>query len=116
MRFAKYSPSHTKAAKFRDRRSRVGVRPDGSLRYDLEGRDKTALRDAVFERDHWTCAEQNPRSEWFMHYGTKCAGKLDLSHEPPMSTSAGSDEESTTVVRCRRHHRSRDGHGEDLHF
>lgn len=97
MRFAKFSPSHTKAAGFKDRRSKIGIRADGSLRYDIAGQDKFDLRERVFERDRWTCVDRSTLD--------RCDLWLEMSHWPPMSKSGGSDEMKTCFTRCRKHHR-----------
>lgn len=99
MRFAKFDRGLTKAAKFQDKRSKVGIRADGTLRFDLAGFDKCELRNKVFDRDGWACVEL-PDSGL-----NNCSGPLELSHWPPMSKSGGSDEMATCFCRCRKHHR-----------
>lgn len=99
VKFAKYSPTLTKEAGFKDRRSKIGIRPDGTLRYDLSGIDKGDLREKVFERDGWACVELPDTGV------NNCSGPLELSHWPPMSKSGGSDEMKSCFTRCRKHHR-----------
>lgn len=106
MRFAKYSEHLTKEARFKDARSKIGLRWDGTERVVLKGKDMSDLRRRVFERDEWTCIIRDNR----------CSGPLELSHWPPRSKSEGSDIESQCFVRCQFHHRLLDGHGCDLHF
>jgi hypothetical protein len=100
MRFAKFDREATKAAGFHDRRSRIGVRADGTLRYDLAGKDKSELREKVFERDGWKCVDR-PKTIT----DSMCLGPRELSHWPPMSKSGGSDSMETTFCRCQKHHR-----------
>ena len=108
MRFAKYSDALTKEARFKDKRSKIGIRWDGTERVVLKGKDMTDLRERVFERDKWTCVDSE--------YGDRCKGPLELSHWPPKSKSEGSDVDSQVSCRCQKHHRLLDGHGCDLHF
>jgi hypothetical protein len=103
VRFARFDKGRTKAAKFKDKRSKIGVRFDGSLRYDLAGKDKSALREKVFERDSWFCVDASSELRTGNFVG--CRGPLELSHWPPMSKSEGSDEMKTCFTRCRKHHR-----------
>ena len=100
MRFAHHSEYLTEEAKFKDWRSEIGIRFDGSLRVNLHGLDMQVLREKVFERDDYRCVD----------YGnalTKgiCEGPLELSHWPPRSKSAGSDTMEGATCRCRKHHR-----------
>lgn len=99
MQFARFSRSLTKAANFQDKRSRIGVRFDGTLRYDLAGEDKKALRERVFQRDGYKCQYTD---------AGPCSGPLELSHWPPMGRSAGSDQDNSCDCLCIRHHRLRD--------
>lgn len=108
MRFAKYSENLTREARFKDSRSKIGLRWDGTERVVLKGKDMIALHDRVFERDKWTCVDSD--------YGDRCQGPLELSHWPPRSKSEGSDTLAGTACRCMKHHRILDGRGEDLHF
>lgn len=110
MRFAKFSASLTKIAHFKDRRSKIGIRHDGSMLVRLAGKDMEALREEVFERDGCCVEFAGP-------YATEnhCMGKLELSHDIPRGRG-GSDTPENTHCRCTKHHRLRDGHGQDLHF
>ena len=108
MRFAKYSDALTKEARFKDKRSKIGIRWDGTQRVVLKGKDMTDLRERVFERDKWTCVDA--------YWGSQCKGPLELSHWPPRSKSEGSDTLEGTSCRCQRHHRMLDGHNQPLHF
>jgi hypothetical protein len=118
MKFAKFSPELTKAAGFkcpakkaRGYGSKIGIRADGSLRYDLAGKDKSDLRDKVFERDKYHCADMmkwigGPFPGLYIENAPNpCEGPLEMSHWPPMSKSEGSDEMKTCFCRCRKHHR-----------
>lgn len=107
MRFARYSADRTAKARFKDSRSKIGLRWDGTERVVLKGKDMSDLRRRVFERDKWTCVE--------CEY-SNCKGPLELSHWPPRSKSGGSDVDSQCSVRCQKHHRLLDGGGWDLHF
>lgn len=106
MRFARYSKADTKAAGFKDRRSKIGIRADGTFRYDLAGVDKSALRDRVFHRDFYTCVDAKVTKNRVDD--RQCSGPLEMSHEPAMSKSEGSDEEKSCFCRCRFHHRKLD--------
>lgn len=112
MRFAKFSRELTKAAKFKDRRSKIGIRADGSLRYDLAGLDKGDLREKVFTRDEFGCVDARTIVDLLcgpVEISKLCVGPLEMSHWPPMSKSGGSDEMATCFCRCRKHHRLLDG-------
>lgn len=107
MRFAKFSKSLTAEAGFLDKRSKIGLRADGTKRYDLAGKDKQNLRDEVFKRDKH-CVDAPTILDLLV--GPKaivnlCSGPLEMSHWPPMSKSGGSDEMATCFCRCRKHHR-----------
>ena len=106
MRFARYSKELTAKARFKDSRSKIGLRWDGTERVVLKGKDMSDLRRRVFERDQWTCVDSD----------TRCAGPLELSHQPPRSKSEGSDSMAGTKCRCQFHHRLLDGKGMPLHF
>jgi hypothetical protein len=108
VRFAKYSESLTKEAKFKDKRSKIGIRWDGTQRVVLKGKDMSDLRQRVFERDKWTCVDSD--------YGDRCMGPLELSHWPPRSKSEGSDTMEGTACRCKKHHLLLDGHRMPMHF
>ena len=95
--------------RFKDPNSRVLVRKDGSLRFELAGRDMSALHDLRFALDNWTCVDGQG-------IGWGCKGRLELSHWPPRSKSEASDEIDKVFTRCQKHHRLKDGHGQDLHF
>jgi hypothetical protein len=107
MRFARYNERLTKAAKFKDKNSKIGLRFDGTQRIVLKGRDKMSLRAEVFMRDGYSCVDRGEG---------KCAGRLELSHWPPMSRSGGSDVVEQCFVRCQKHHRILDGNGQPMHF
>lgn len=100
MRFAKFDKETTKAAGFKDKRSKIGRRFDGTLRFDLAGKDKNELHDLVFKRDKWRCVDRPKK--W---NDIACYGPLEMSYWPPMSKSGGSDEMATCFTRCRKHHR-----------
>lgn len=108
MRFASYSKDLTAKARFKDSRSKIGLRWDGTERVVLKGKDMSDLRQRVFERDKWACVDAE--------LGDRCMGKLELSHWPPRSKSGGSDVFSQCSCRCTKHHRLLDGKGHDLHF
>lgn len=100
MRFARFDRELTRAAKFKDKRSKIGRRFDGTLRYDLAGKDKSVLRIQVFERDGGFCVHAIASGR-----DADCSGPLEMSHWPPMSKSEGSDEMKSCFCRCRKHHR-----------
>ena len=109
MRFARYNEELTKAAGFKDRRSRIGVTFSGSMLVRLAGRDMMALHDEVFERDK-DCVDrfQEPLMG-------ECSGPHELSHDVPRGRG-GSDTPENTKRRCQRHHRFRDLHGCPEHY
>ena len=86
---------------FTDRRSKVYVRKDGSLRIRLFGRDKSNLRDDCFARDRYKCMDPD---------SMPCDGKLEMSHNPPISNPDGSDELDKVETRCTFHHSLFDHH------
>jgi HNH endonuclease len=59
MRFAHYSEGLTKHARqlkrFLDKRSKIGLRPDGSQFVKLGKKDWEIQYQRVVERDHWEC-------------------------------------------------------------
>ena len=93
-----------------DPRSFVSL--DGKLY--LKGKDLSAMRERVFERDGWRCVDRNVPGS--------CDGPLQLSHRIRKSSgstpenSLGSDDFENLCVRCLYHHRLHDGHGCNLHF
>jgi hypothetical protein len=95
-----------KSGRFLDKRSGMLRRMDGSYRIVLFGKDKTLLRLACFARDQGCVDRQK----------SPCDGWLELSHDPPMSKSEGSDVLEQVFCRCVKHHRELDLHGEDGHF
>ena len=106
MRWAHLDASATKAAKFKDRRSWVGYNSKG--RYQrLFGKDMVNLRHQAMERDDYCCVDcLEP---------VVMTGPLELSHNIPRSLG-GSDTLDNVNIRCRRHHRKRDLHGQDGHY
>lgn len=108
MRFARLDKELTRQAHFLDRRSKVGLRFDGSMRIVLKGRDKEILRAACFERDNYACVDRGD--------GHICYGPLQMSHWPPLSKSEGSDVLSGVATRCWRAHVLLDGHKQPMHF
>ena len=98
-----YDPELTaeyrKSGRFEDRGSRAYIRKEGSLRLVLAGRDKSNLREQCFERDGFRCVDR-----------PDCAGRLEMSHTPPMSDPEGSDEIDKVRTRCKRHHAEYDHH------
>lgn len=109
MRFARYSKELTKAARFKDRRSRIGLRSDGTPIVRLAGKDMSKLREDVFEFFNYTCIDRS------LVRLNDCHGPLELSHQIPRGRG-GSDEFENVRPRCQKHHRMRDGHGQPLHF
>jgi hypothetical protein len=113
-RGARVDPIATKAAAFKDRRSFVAL---GGKLY-LKGKDLSAMRERVFERDGWRCVD-SPHS---MSFRDRCTGALQLSHRIRKSSgstpenSLGSDDFENLCVRCEYHHRLHDGHGQPMHF
>lgn len=99
---------YRKSGRFQCRRSRVLVRWDGSHRLLLSGVDKSNLRTACFERDGFRCVDAGD--------GHTCQGPLEMSHDPAMSKSEGSDVLEQVFCRCWRHHVLLDGHGQPMHF
>jgi hypothetical protein len=93
---------------FKDRRSRVLRRMDGTQRIVLFGSDKSKLREDCFRRDNYKCVDASS--------GTKCDGVLQMSHWPPMSKSEGSDQLDQVFCRCFKHHTILDFHGQPAHF
>lgn len=114
MRFAKFDRELTKAAKFKDRRSKIGRRADGTLLVRLAGKDMQNLRDKAFE----LYQEDGITMCWdhtFSWQTNTCKGPLELSHDKPRG-QGGSDVIENVRPRCRYHHRLRDLHGQDGHF
>lgn len=110
MRFARFSKELTKSAKFKDRRSKIGLRADGSQLVRLAGRDMMELREKVFE-DSDGCWDRT-----FQSMGPNtCEGPLELSHTIPRGRG-GSDVESNVKPRCRKHHIIYDHHNCPSHF
>jgi hypothetical protein len=110
-RFGHLDSEATKDAKrngrFKDRRSVVLRRIDGTFRIVLFGQDKSNLRNACLERDRYLCVDRSKGP---------CDGPLQMSHWPPMSKSEGSDVLEQVFTRCWRHHVLLDGHGQQMHF
>lgn len=99
MRFARYDWELTKAAGFKDKRSKIGLRPDGTQLVRLAGADMTELRLQAMRRDNWTCVDCDLfRGHWI---------QLELSHDVPRGRG-GSDILDNVHMRCRPHHRKRD--------
>jgi hypothetical protein len=71
MKWAKFSAALTKKEQFRDRRSKVGIRPDGTRFLKLAGFDMSLQRERVFERDTNKCANCG---------GYEFSGFLELDH------------------------------------
>src|SRR5215472_18131478 len=67
-----------KAKEFVDRRSKVGIRPDGTFYTRLYGTDKSHLRERCLERDSFRCTDCG------------ATGQLDMSHE--LSLGRGGDD------------------------
>lgn len=105
---AEFTKQYRRNKQFLDPESKVLVRLDGTYRIVLAGRDKSNLRAACFERDHYRCVDAGD--------GHICYGPLQMSHFPAMSKSEGSDILEQVFTRCWRHHILLDGHGQDLHF
>lgn len=105
MRFARFSKELTKDAKFKDRRSKIGIRADGSQLVRLAGKDMEKLREKVFEESDG-CWDRT-----FQSMGPNtCEGPLELSHFIPRGRG-GSDVAENVTPRCRKHHRLYDAHG-----
>jgi len=94
--------SRRKSGEFKDKRSAVYVRKDGSLRIRLFGKDKSNLRDECFTRDGWDCVDDQT--------ALSCEGLLEMSHQPPISDPEGSDEIDKVRTRCKKHHAEFDHH------
>ena len=111
-RFGKFDAGATKDARadgrFKDKRSKILVRFDGSYRIELRGSDASRLREECFNRDRGRCVDAGD--------GHACHGPLQMSHDPAMSKSAGSDVLEQVFVRCWRHHVLLDFHGQPAHF
>lgn len=103
MKWAHESKDLTAEAHFQDRRSVIGLRPDGSPHVRLFGEDMTLLRRKVFKRDGGACVDCGSRY-W-----------LQLSHDIPRG-QGGSDIEENTHPRCVTCHKRRDLHGQPGHF
>ncbi len=108
MRFARFSSELTEAASFKDSRSMIGLRFDGTERIVLKGEDKRDLHAACMERDGYMCVDRGN--------GTVCSGPLHMSHWPAMSKSEGSDILSQVSTRCWVHHVRLDFHNSPAHF
>ena len=113
MRFGHFDKELTKQyrkeGKFVSRDSMVLVRKDGSLRIELHGDDASNLRFACFTRDRWKCVGGSMGEN-------HCHGHLEMSHDPAMSKSEGSDVLSQVFTRCWRHHVLFDKKGQPAHF
>lgn len=107
MRFARFSKDLTKAAKFKDRRSKIGIRFDGTQLIRLAGKDMENLHAVVFDRDRFRCVDQGLRFD--------CEGPLELSHNVSRGRG-GSDTPENTNPRCRKHHIYKDMHGEPGYY
>ena len=106
MRFAKFDKTLTAAAKFKDKRSKIGLRPDGSQLVRLAGRDMEELRNEASNRDNWRCVEAIGGNV-YSPLGQYCEGPLELSHDIPRGRG-GSDVIDNVHMRCNKHHRMRD--------
>jgi hypothetical protein len=95
MRFARYSEHLTKAAGFKDKRSKIGLRSDGTQLVRLAGSDMKALRNHTLARDQHSCVDCQ---SWH---------DLELSHDVPRGRG-GSDVLENVHMRCRPCHRKRD--------
>lgn len=94
---------YRKSGRFVDRRSKVFIRKDGTERIVLQGTDKIRLREKCLARDGWKCVDAGKD-------GVMCHWKLDMSHDPAMSKSEGSDVLEQVRTRCRWHHNIFDRH------
>lgn len=99
---------YRKSGRFQSRGSKVLVRWDGSLRIVLQGIDKTNLRLECFTRDNYTCVDRND--------GHTCHGPLQMSHDPAMGKSGGSDVLEQVFCRCWRAHVKLDHKNCPAHF
>lgn len=91
MMFAKFSLELTKAANFQDRKSRIGIRPDGSVRESLEGLDWTLRKAECLSRDGFRCVV--------------CGGLMDLDpHHKVHRGTGGGDDLENLEIRCRGCH------------
>jgi hypothetical protein len=93
------------SGRFKNPRSKIGIRPDGSELVKLFGEDWDKLRVEVFERDGWKCVDCNKKA-WEVY-------KLDPSHNIPRG-HGGSDVLSNVHTRCRDCHNRKDER--DLRF
>jgi hypothetical protein len=113
MRFAKLDLHATNEAlisgRFKDKRSRIGIRPDGTQLVRLFGKDMEALRNEVFERDG-RCVDYE-----FSAVVGECDGPDELSHKIPRGRG-GSDTPENTCRRCKVHHIYYDLNGCPGHF
>lgn len=108
-RGAKVDPAATRLMKFQNKHSFVSV--EGKLY--LRGKDLSAMRERVFERDKGCIDRTADRT---------CFGPLQLSHKIRKSSgstkenSLGSDDYENLCVRCTYHHRLYDLRGCEGHF
>lgn len=68
VRFARYSRAETEAAGFMCKKSKVGIRADGSLKFDLKGDDWKMQREAALVRDGRKCLSCGTRDNLDPHH------------------------------------------------
>jgi hypothetical protein len=99
MQFARFSQELTDAAGFADKRSKIGLRADGTQLVRLAGADMAELRWHATGRDTHKCVDCHDYGSW--------AEPLELSHDVPRGRG-GSDVLENVHMRCRTCHRKRD--------
>jgi 5-methylcytosine-specific restriction protein A len=93
------------SGRFKSKRSKIGIRADGSQLVRLWGVDWEEFRVQVFERDGWRCVDCKVSIRW--------GEWLDPSHDLPRGKGGG-DTLDNVHCRCRTCHNKRDHR--DLQF
>lgn len=98
MRFARFSKELTEKAGFSNKRSKIGLKSDGTKMVRLAGADMSDLWRKAYFRDEQSCVDCKVPA-W--------KEKLELSHDISRGRG-GSDELENVHMRCIPCHRKRD--------
>lgn len=96
MRFARFDRTLTKAAGFKNKDSKIGLRADGSAREVLKGYDWTLRKYQCFVRDKYQCISCHVS-------GVLIRVEIDAHHIVPKGKGGG-DDLANLETRCRKCH------------